>query len=272
MNENVFSEVCPYCDSKDAFVYTNGDKQMFLCHDCQRHLPFHSVPKNETKMTYSKISFNPLLKLCTAISELPDDHYCRQYVVGRGIDPKHFSYLYFTEKFPEMSSTVEKNVPEGPRLVIPFFNEKGEMYAMQGRAFEDSKNGRYITIVFDKNEEVLYGRERVNLNEPFVVVEGPIDSLFLNNCVASAGVGNISDKYQPNATICLDNEPRNKDIVRSNKKNIDRGFRVVVWPDSISEKDINDMYQKGVDISEVIRNNTYAGMKALIELNAWKKI
>jgi hypothetical protein len=267
----VVSLDCPYCDSKDAFVYKTKDKEMFLCFDCQRHVSFHKTPAKEKQVTKSHISFNPILSLCTKLSDLPSDHFCVQYVKRRKISEKFKDKLFFTEKFDIIAKNIGKEAAPGPRLVIPFFDKEGKLFAMQGRALDDSKI-RYVTLVFDRNDELLFGVDRVDLTKPFVVVEGPIDSLFLENAVATAGIGNVSDKYLSLATICLDNEPRNKDIVRIIKKNIERGFKVVIWPDNIKQKDINDMYLEGINVAEVIEKNTFKNLNAMIRLNDWKKI
>jgi len=267
----VVSLDCPYCNSKDAFIYKVKDKEMFLCFDCQRHVSNNNVPVKETNVTRSLISFNPVLSLCTKLSELPSNHFCVEYVKRRKISEKFQESLYFTDKFDVIAKNIGKEIAAGPRLVIPFFDTEGNLFAMQGRALDDSKQ-RYVTLVFDKNNELLFGADRVDLTKPFVVVEGPIDSLFLENAVATAGIGNVSDKYISLATICLDNEPRNKDIVRIIKKNIERGFKVVIWPDSIQQKDINEMYLEGVNVAEVIEKNTFKNLSAIIRLNDWKKV
>lgn len=87
-----------------------------------------------------------------------------------------------------------------------------------------------------------------------------------------AGSDGLSDKYSSNAVLCFDNEPRNKQIVDKVEKYIDKGFKTVVWPDHIKEKDINDMILKGIDVQSVIEQNTYAGLAAKIKFNAWKKV
>lgn len=268
---SVMSVSCPYCKSKDSFIYSSKQKEYFLCFDCQRHLPSHKVDFGEIKMTRSLISFNSLLNLCTKVADLPEDHLCVKYLESRLIPKEKLSRLYYTERFADIAKTIEKETKNGPRLVIPFFDKKGNMFAMQGRALDDDKV-RYITLVFDKQEELFYGADTVNFEKDFTVVEGPIDSLFLENSVATAGVGNISDKYKSSAIICFDNEPRNKDIVRLIKKNIDRGFKTVIWPDTIKQKDINDMVKYGIDVKSVIEQNTFQGIGALVRLNSWKKV
>ena len=85
------------------------------------------------------------------------------------------------------------------RIVIPFFNSHGDVVAVQGRAinFKDEENARqtakYITIKADKSiDRLWYGLWRANTKKRVYVVEGPIDSLFLENAVAMVGYCFIS--------------------------------------------------------------------------------
>ena len=47
---------------------------------------------------------------------------------------------------------------------------------------------RYITIMLDEDSPKVFGLDRVNETEPIYIVEGPFDSLFLDNSIAMAGV------------------------------------------------------------------------------------
>ena len=69
-----------------------------------------------------------------------------------------------------------------------------------------------------------------------------------------------------------DNEPRNREIVNRIAKTIDRGDKVVIWPTSIEEKDVNDMILGGHKVMDMLKSNTYSGLKAKIKFNNWKKI
>ena len=62
----------------------------------------------------------------------------------------------------------------------------GEVFAYQGRAF-GSEQPKYITIKLDDNADKIYGLDRVDKTKTIFVVEGPIDSMFLDNCIAVAG-------------------------------------------------------------------------------------
>jgi hypothetical protein len=54
-----------------------------------------------------------------------------------------------------------------------------------------------------------------------------------------------------------------------------RGFNVLIWPDSVKVKDINDLVtQLGWDQERIVRmieDNTYNGLSGLMRLVAWKK-
>jgi hypothetical protein len=47
----------------------------------------------------------------------------------------------------------------------------------------------------------------------------------------------------------------------------------VIWPDSIQQKDINDMTLAGIEgIQTIIDNNTFSGLQAKMRLATWKRI
>ena len=52
------------------------------------------------------------------------------------------------------------------------------------------------------------------------------------------------------------------------------GYNVCIWPDSIEEKDVNDMVKAGMSadyIKHVIDKNTYRELSAKMALTAWSK-
>ena len=70
----------------------------------------------------------------------------------------------------------------------------------------------------------------------------------------------------------FDNEPRNKEIVNRISKTINRGDKVIIWPTSIEQKDINDMVLAGLNVMDVLKSNTHSGLEAKIKFNNWKKV
>ena len=211
-----------------------------------------------------------------AIEELEEAHWVKQYVIGRRIPRDKFSLLYYSPDFKkfveEMGSPKAKELMTGdPRLIIPFFDVDGNLFAFQGRALTNSKV-RYISIKLNTDASLIYGLDRVNLDSPVYVVEGPIDSLFLPNAIAAAGsdLTRVTD-IVPNPIFVFDNEPRNKEICRGMAKAMSKENKIVIWPDSLSEKDINDMVLIGKDPEKIIRENTYEGLEAGARLAFWRK-
>jgi hypothetical protein len=58
-------------------------------------------------------------------------------------------------------------------------------------------------------------------------------------------------------------------------KVIEKDFNIVIWPDDIQLKDVNDMIMSGItksEIADIISNNTYSKLSALTKLSYWKKV
>ena len=260
---------CPFCSSKEAFKYKEGKEWMFLCHDCQRLMSFNKTGiKDEPNISNnSNINYNSLLKLCTRCADLEPTHKFRRYCEYRKIP---LDRVYYTDRFDELSNYAETPVKDKERLVLPLFDEDGKLFGIQGRSL-DKDQIRYITLMFNKDKPKLFGLERVDTSKSFYVVEGPIDSLFVKNCIAMAGADIPLNKYISNAIIAFDNEPRNKQITVRMKKYLEEGYHVVIWPDSLKEKDINDMIMNGHNVDEILTQNIYKGLSGLLKLNGWKK-
>ena len=102
------------------------------------------------------------------------------------------------------------------------------------------------------------------------VVEGPIDSLFLPNCLAVAG-SDFQHIPSDGTVVVCDNEPRNAEIVKKMANLIEQNYDLVIWPSDIKEKDCNDMVLAGLDVKTIIDNNTFSGLEARMKLAAWKR-
>ena len=106
-------------------------------------------------------------------------------------------------------------------------------------------------------------------------MEGPIDSFFLPNCIAVAQGDLRLSQYKNKSTLVFDNEPRNREIIKNIEKAIEEDYSVVIWPDDITEKDINDMIVGGMtnlEILNIIHRNTFSNLEAKTQLLHWKKI
>jgi len=215
------------------------------------------------------------------IDRMRDDHPAVQYVANRNIPKDKWNLLYFSPKFKSYVNSITPKFPEPindehPRLVIPYFNSHGKVIAFQGRAF-GKEEPKYYTIKIDENEEKIYGLERIDYSKRIFVVEGPIDSLFLPNAIAVSGSSFDTPTIRQlltNATIVMDNEPRSKEITKQLAKYIDKGYNVVMYPDTVVEKDINEMILSGrtpAQILDLINRNTFTGMEAKLRFTEWRK-
>jgi hypothetical protein len=128
--------------------------------------------------------------------------------------------------------------------------------------------------MLDEDAPKIFGLDSIDWNKPVVIVEGPIDSLFLDNAIAMAGADSARFKHE-SVVYCWDNEPRSPEIVKRIERAIEEGKSVVIFPNGIEEKDINDMVLGGKDpdeIQSIISNNTYNGLRAKAKLSEWRKI
>ena len=100
----------------------------------------------------------------------------------------------------------------------------------------------------------------------------PLTALSSTICALCGSDGDLGYLEGSNTILVYDNEPRNREIVNRIGKCIDRGETVVIWPNGIVEKDINDMVIAGHDVMSMLKLNTYSGLQAKIKFNNWKKI
>jgi hypothetical protein len=164
------------------------------------------------------------------------------------------------------------------RLIIPIYDKFNCLVGISGRSLDDniSDRKRYIIIKHsDYAGNLIYGIERINLDNPIYVVEGQIDSLFIPNCVAMchAELERATEFFsKENLILIPDNEPRAPIQVKKIKKFIKNGFSVVLFPNEITQKDINLMVMNDLDVMSIINKNTFQGARAELEFNRWENI
>jgi transcription elongation factor Elf1 len=223
-----------------------------------------------------------ILSSLKRIDKLDSSHPAVKYLLSRKIPMKHWNLLYFAPKFKKYTNTVtpkfEEPIKEDhPRMIIPYFTPAGKCFAYSARAY-GNEEPKYYAIKIDEQQEKIYGLDRIDYSKRIYVVEGPIDSLFLPNTIAVSGASFDTPTIRSlltNATIVMDNEPRNKDIVKQLNKYIKLGYSVCMFPDTIEQKDINEMILGGMtpeEILDTINKNTYQGIEATLRFSTWKKI
>ncbi len=300
---------CPYCgDSQKsktkarAYLYRVKNDMFFKCHNCgeghnlsnflkyldpkkyEEYLlerykgsaPSTSKPKFENFVP--KFEEKDFLANLVCVKDLAEDHPVTAYINNRKIPNEYKSKLYLCDKFMSFVNEVKPNTfphtkGEHPRLIIPFYDVDGKAFAFQGRAF-GKEQPKYLTIKLDENKQKVYGLDTINLHEQIYIVEGPIDSMFIDNCLAAGGADLTLTVPVEQVTYIFDNEPRNKEIIKRMYDLIDAGYNVVVWPEDLQLKDVNDLIISGMsklEVKNLISKHTYSGLEALTNMTKFRK-
>jgi transcription elongation factor Elf1 len=292
---------CPICgDSQKnknktrGYLYSLKNAVNFKCHNCGASMTFGNFIKKldptlykqyvlekfkegktgrgsdrpEPKFVFEKPKFiqKIVLPLCSEVAV------ARTYLQNRKIDPTKF---YFAENFDEFVRTFEgvdySYMGKESRIIIPLYREK-TLIGFQGRSLGPSKI-KYITVMLDNEAPKIYGLDTINQKLPVYVVEGPLDSTFVDNSVALCGSdGDLGCLEGSDLILVYDNEPRNREIVSRIERCIQRNQKVIIWPNNILEKDINDMVIAGHNVQNLLESNTYSGLEAKLKFNLWKKV
>jgi transcription elongation factor Elf1 len=218
------------------------------------------------------------------VSKLPSGHFCLVYCTNRRFLSIMVDTLLFTPNYKKFCDALVPNhgkeITADARLVIPFYDKYNTLIGVSGRALENSDYKlRYVTLRTNESQDkLIYGMDKVNTNELVKIVEGPLDSMFLTNCVGSGDSALIQTAKlidAENKVLIFDNEPRNKEIVKLMNDAIKLGYNVVIWPDTMEQKDINEMVMAGFspdEIERIISSNTFTGLRAQMKFISWKKI
>jgi hypothetical protein len=279
--------MCHNCGASTTFYnfLKQVDPNLLQEYQLERYKNGETGNNNYPKPEFQEVKqeapkFKKALEL-PSIDSLPEAHFAKNYVQQRRIPEAFSSQLYYAEDFKQFIETlgIQKDGlhKDDKRLVIPFYDKEKNLIAVQGRSLGESKL-RYITLKLHDDNKKVFGLDRIDTDKLVYVVEGPIDSMFLENAVATAdsnleSITDVLDKSK--VALVFDNEPRNKEIVAKMEKAIDNHFNVVIWPEMIEKKDINDMILDGFspdEIQDIIDNNTFVNLRAKMEFISWKKI
>ena len=154
-----------------GYIFPKGNSYIYKCHNCSVSTSAVKLIKHVDEKLYNQfvtekyrenkphadIKESPAEKLSTTlkqmfrdsnsklrslkkVSKLEDNHPARQFVLKRNIPfNKHYK-IYYTPNFYKWVNTVVENKfssiqKDHPRLIIPFYNNEGDMFAFQGRSF-----------------------------------------------------------------------------------------------------------------------------------------
>lgn len=287
------------------FVFKNDLR--YKCHNCDVSMTFNNFLKKLDSNLFSQYTFEKysegntlkvnntlpvvkfeepvfikkesrlLDKFLKRVDELSFDHEAVQFCLDRKIPKNKLHLIYFIENIKNIVQLNDKYKElvkgEEPRLVFPFYDTDHQLTGVTCRAIRGEAL-RYITVKIKEEAPLIYGIKELNKNTPVKVVEGPIDSLFLDNCIAVSGTSfnKIESLSFDNPVLIFDNQPRNKELCKIVERNIDQGKQVVIWPQNIAEKDINEMVLAGRNVNKIIEQNVYSGLSAKVKFTAWKRV
>lgn len=295
-----------------AYIYEKKGDLKFHCHNCNATMSVPNFIKTIDQTIYNEMQMEKLqgkkspeqidyeqfvekmkkpvfmkmgpLKGLKKVSQLSPESRVKKFVDSRRIPNPYHAVLFSCPNFKQYtnslvpgkfdSSSIDR---DETRLLIPFMDANKNVHAYQGRAVYPS-GVKYITIVLDESVPKVYGLDRVKWDRTVYVVEGPIDSMFLPNSIATAGgdlVSAISSFPKDKLVIVYDNEPRSKDTIKKLDKAILQGYKVCIWPENLEHKDINDMFLAGLSsefIKHIIDNGTYKDLAAKMALTKWSKL
>ena len=295
-----------------GYIYEKKGKLVFHCHNCSATLSVPNFIKAIDNNLYNEMQLEKLkdqkspeqieletfvekmkkpvflkagpLKGLKKVSQLSPDHKVKKFVDARRIPTPYHATLFSCPNFKHYTNglvpdkfDVDSLERDETRLLIPFISADKKVHAYQGRALGNSKV-KYITIVLDESIPKVYGLDRVNFDRSVYVFEGPIDSMFVPNSIATAGgdlVSAINTFPKNNLVICYDNEPRSRETLKKIDKAIMQGYSVCIWPENFEHKDVNDAILAGLTsqfIEHIIRTHTYRDLAAKLQLTKWSKI
>jgi hypothetical protein len=240
----------------------------------------NAVPEFKFEEPVFKTSDERLLdKLLDRLDTQGVDNEAVLFCEQRKIPKEKFKQLYYISNIKDIvqlnDSYKESIKGEEPRLVLPFYDELGQLSGVTCRALRGEAL-RYITVKVKDNTPLIFGINDIDKKKAIHVVEGPIDSLFVDNCIAVGGSSFSKlaqlDLPKDNLVIIFDNQPRNKEVCAIIEKNIDQGYKIVIWPQTLQEKDINDMVLAGKNVSRIIKENTFSGLTAKAKFYSWKRV
>ena len=298
---NLYNFRCPICgDSKKnksktrGYLYVVKANTNFRCHNCGASMSLNNFLKQVDPAVHKQYTLEkfksghtgrnfvadeptftfeePKFKTKLSIPPCSEVQRGREYLEKRRLDPEKFYWAEdFTGFINSIKPTFGSNVPKESRIIIPLYYNKN-LIGVQGRSVLPN-SVKYITTIFYDDAPKIYGLDNIRRDAPVFVTEGPFDSTFLLNSIAMCGADGDVGKWGVSTPVWVyDNEPRSKEITSRISNTIDRGDSVVIFPNNVKEKDINDMVLAGHDVMPMLKLNTYQNLEAKVKFNTWKKV
>ena len=281
---------CGYSKKTLGFLVDITNKPMHVIINEVKNLDVDIAVTREEKQEVKKVVDKSLPEDCINLSDPSQVEYykdnaavkialnlIRDRKLDRGINKPKTFYISLKDK-------VHKN-----RLILPFYDENGDIIFYQSRGLTKKdlyERPKYLSKV--GAERSLYGMQNINpdLDNVFIF-EGPIDSYFVENGLATCGITENSSKMftalqkqQINKLnlyekiYVLDNQYCDKAALNKSIVLADSGEKVFIWPKALKRfKDFNDVCVAGNKDKikpEFILKNTHSGLKAKLLLTEIK--
>lgn len=242
------------------------------------------IPALSKPVVKKEVEFKNILSVCESLKDLSDDHIARKYLKEERKLPNHgIEKLYYVKDINLITNQIEqyknKRFFTYDGIVIPFADFDGTINCIQVRILNKESKLRYVTLFINEDKtKAIYGLDVVDVNKTVYLLEGPFNSLFVKNAVASAGATQRSKvdyicKNIKDVVLVYDCDYRsNADVMRSLEKSIEDGFKVVIYDDVFkSNDDINDIMIRlkwtESQLMEYLKSRTFSGLRAKLELS-----
>lgn len=247
---------CPICgDSKKSkskkrgYILKRKKPFMYYCHNCFIKMPVEKWLKEfypaYYKDYYSEILLSngskkkqkplPKVKNPTIKKRKPEQEHTKHFVpILKGSNNLFEKAINLCEerKIPKEVWTkwfVATGGMYKNRLIIPFFDNNGKIYYYQGRSLLPNMEPKYLSRAGDYIS--IYNYYHADVSKPVVVLEGPIDSIFVENSVAVTGV-KIEDKNLkkfPQKRWLIDYDRDTDDTLKKALELLSKGEYVFCW-------------------------------------------
>lgn len=304
---------CPFCGDSQTdprkrrgYIFNkDASGLLYYCHNCHKSAGFSELLRQLDGAMWSQYrltkfsEFKHRAKVAApqkpektvvpdifsslkAVTDLRKNHPARVIIENRMIPGDILKDTYYAPRFfkwtrehsnkfanPAMDSS------DHSRWIIPWYAEDGSIIGYQARAF-GVESPKYYTMMLDKSAPKVYGLERVDWSKRVYVLEGPIDSMMVENGIA-VGDGALHRFKTDRApvTYVVDCENRNPHVLDEYRKLIKADRELVMWTPEWTFKDLNEARCAGwsrLDIKKYLDDNTKSGWSALLQLNAWAKV
>jgi len=187
-----------------------------------------------------------------------------QYLIKRKIKPNNDWYIGLG-----ILKEINSDINLEDFIIIPLLDENNEWYGFYSRSL---KVKYFFTYLPPENQGYkVWNYFKINKNEPVYIFESIMDALSTSlddteiiSCLgADINEERLQELKKPIFVFDNDKTGREKSIKYS-----ERGYKVVVWPKEIKQKDCNEMYNtmSKEAITSIIKENTFEGFNAKMNL------